>query len=169
MIIGIGGVSRSGKSFLAEELKKLLENKGKTVCVLTQDDFVFPEEEIQLIRDHIDWEIPESIDWEHYEKLITKAGKNYDYVFVEGLMVYWNSNLFTKFDYKLFIRLSRKEFFQRKQTDLRWGKEPDWYNEHIWESFLKFGQFPDGQTPDLTLEGEKNFDIQKIFQRIISP
>ncbi|MBK8778261.1 MAG: hypothetical protein IPO25_12950 [Saprospiraceae bacterium] len=38
MIIGIGGVSRAGKTTLANQLSKRI--KGKTIGILKQDDFV---------------------------------------------------------------------------------------------------------------------------------
>ena len=68
MIIGIGGVSRSGKSTLAALIYRLYTEGGQTAIVLAQDDFVFPTEQIPKIRngseEEIDWEIPESIDFQ---------------------------------------------------------------------------------------------------------
>ncbi|MEL6252490.1 MAG: hypothetical protein AAFR87_10815, partial [Bacteroidota bacterium] len=60
MLIGIGGLSRSGKTKLAKRVKGLY--KEQKVILLHQDDFVKAEEDIPLIQNHIDWEVPESID-----------------------------------------------------------------------------------------------------------
>lgn len=167
MITSIGGISRSGKSFLAEKLKELLEKEGNTVKVLDQDDFVYPEEDIPLIRDHIDWEVPESIDWDRFKDTITDAVEIFDHVIVEGLMVFWNPSLRSLYNKCIFIKLSRAEFMHRKQSDLRWGKEPDWYVEHIWDSYKKYGQIPDEMDIYLTLDGERAFDVEMVFRHIV--
>ena len=46
MIIGIGGVSRSGKTSLAILIKNILEKKGESVIILSQDNYVFPDSKI---------------------------------------------------------------------------------------------------------------------------
>ena len=166
MIIGIGGISRSGKTFMADELKKLLEQDEKSVKVLDQDDYVFPEENIPLIRDHIDWEVPESIDWDRFNLAITEAQRTFNHVIVEGLMVFWNPSIRPLYNNWIFIELSREEFIRRKQSDLRWGQEPDWYVEHIWDSYIKYGQIPDGMDIDLVLDGERPFDVEMLFHQI---
>ncbi len=161
-IIGIGGISRSGKSLLAWQLSLILTESGKRVKILDQDDFVFPESQIPIISEHIDWECPESIDFVKFEKAILLSKESADVTIVEGLMVFWNPAVFRLFDHRIFIELPKEEFVERKQKDLRWGKEPDWYIQHIWDGFLKFGQFPKNQIPDLILDGTEMFDIEKI-------
>ncbi len=163
-IIGIGGISRSGKSFLAGQLSIHFEQEGRRVKKLDQDDFVFQEDQIPLIRDHIDWECPESIDFGKFEKAIIKNRNKYDITIVEGLMVFWDPAIFQLFDFRIFMELPKEEFVLRKQMDLRWGKEPDWYIEHIWNGFLKFGQFPKDQTPNLILDGTEMFDMEEILE-----
>ena len=67
MIIGIGGVSRAGKTTLANLLKKRL--KGKTISILNQDEFV-KKAGLPEINNHIDWEHPDSMDWISLRKKI---------------------------------------------------------------------------------------------------
>ena len=162
MIIGIGGVSRSGKSFLGKALQEKFSLAGKSVEVLDQDDYVLPSQDIPLIRDHVDWEIPESIDWARFKEAISLAQLRCDIVIAEGLMVFWNESINRIIDKRIIITLSQKEFFNRKRVDLRWGKEPEWYIQHIWDSFLKYGKLPDGMDPDIILDGEKAFDVSEI-------
>lgn len=167
IIIGIGGISRSGKSFLAKELSGLITSSGKSVNILDQDDFVFPESQIPTIRDHIDWECPESIDVIKFKKAVIQSKNNYDITIVEGLMIFWNPEIFRFLDISIFIELSRDEFFKRKQQDLRWGKEPDWYIQHIWDGYQKYGQYPKDRVPNLILDGTEMFDIEEISQNLI--
>jgi len=166
MIIGIGGVSRSGKSFLADELRKLFEKTEKSVRVLPQDIFVYPESEIPLIHDHIDWECPESIDFEKFIRDIKKSESENDITIVEGLMVFWNHDLLDLFTIRIFIGLDKNEFIRRKDKDLRWGKEPQWYVEYIWDSYLKYGQLPGQIKADISLNGNNRFDPAVVFSKI---
>ena len=88
MTIGIGGISRSGKSTLAALIFQLFTvdegnpdffgKGGQTANILAQDDYVFPNEQIPIIRNgneiEIDWEIPESIDFQRYKKAVNIFG-----------------------------------------------------------------------------------------------
>jgi nicotinamide/nicotinate riboside kinase len=166
MIIGIGGISRSGKSFLAQKLKVEFNRKNMKTIILEQDVFVLPEQSIPMIRDHIDWEIPESIDWIRLKETITHHVKENEVVIVEGLMVFWDNNLSKMYDRRILINLDRDSFMARKKRDLRWGLEPDWYIEHIWNSFLIYGQMPEPSDLDIIIDGAREIDISKIFASI---
>ncbi len=166
MIVGIGGISRSGKSFLAEQLQHAFEARDYSVKVLSQDDFVFPEEQIPKINGHVDWEIPESIDFEAFIEAIKAANHRCDLILLEGLMLFWNSDLLKLLDLCVFIELGKELFVQRKQLDLRWGKEPDWYIEYIWKSYLIYGQLPANVLPELLLDGSRPFDIKQVVHLI---
>ena len=168
-IIGIGGVSRSGKSFLAKGIGDFCSGSGLRVQTLDQDDFVFHGSKIPIINNHVDWECPESIDFVSFKQAISESLKVNDVTIAEGLMVFWDPEILTLFDYKIFIKLPREEFIKRKQADLRWGKEPDWYINHIWESNQKYGQFPEDKNPDVILNGNKLFDVNEIHQKITHP
>ncbi|MBT3748262.1 MAG: hypothetical protein HOG34_04695, partial [Bacteroidetes bacterium] len=87
--------------------------------------------------------------------------------FAEGLLSFWDSSLSNDYDYCFFIELSQEEYIRRKNMDLRWGKEPDWYVEHIWNSFQKYGQIPQGMKMDMILNGDNDFDIAGIYKKII--
>ena len=67
MIIGIGEVSNAGKTTLATRLKEKLS--PLRISVLCQDNFARPTFEIPLINDHVDWEVPESIDLARYYRI----------------------------------------------------------------------------------------------------
>jgi uridine kinase len=161
MVIAIGGPSNSGKSTLAELLRQVLSNK-KTI-ILSQDDYVYPEQNIPLVRDHIDWEIPESIHFTKFKQAIRAATKENDIVIAEGFMIYYDPELNSLFDKKIFISLSKEEFFSRKSKDLRWGKEEQWYIKHIWSSFQKYGKLKN-KSGVLILNGEKDFDVHQILE-----
>ncbi len=150
MIIGIGGVSNSGKSTLAKQIEGLYPSKkGSILCM---DDFTKPN--LPYIKDHIDWEHPSTIDFERYVAAITKAKEENDLVIAEGIFAFYDKDLNDLYEKTVFIEIDKETFFARKQNDLRWGKEPQWYMEHIWESYLLFGILPREFQKTLHLNGK---------------
>lgn len=138
MIIGIGGASRSGKTLFAETIISLLpENKAK---ILSIDDYVLAKDKLPKIRNHIDWEIPDSYDFDLLKQDISKYSQKYPTLIVEGFIIYYDLDILSVFDLKFFIDIPKSTFVERKTKDLRWGAEPAWYIEYIWLSYLKYGR-----------------------------
>ena len=164
MIIGIGGVSRSGKTSLAILIKNILEKKGETAIILSQDDYVFPESEIPKIKHRVDWESPESIDFQRFKNDILLKSKAFEHVITEGLFDFYDAEITTLFDIKFFIQIHKNTFLKRKAADKRWGFEPKWFIEHIWKSYLKYGRtiLDNVEVDVLVLSGEHNFDEQLV-------
>lgn len=140
MIIGIGGSSRSGKTSLALLIKDLFDEIGESAIVLSQDNFIMPEGEIPKIRHRIDWERPESINFEAYKNDILEKKEAFQHVITEGLFNFNDKDLVALFDYNFFVQISKNTFLQRKSEDKRWGYEPKWFIEHIWKSYQKYGR-----------------------------
>ncbi len=164
MIIGIGGASTSGKSWLATKIKAI--NPDKKVKILCQDDFVLASSQLPKIKDHIDWEIPESINFDRFLEAVLRCYIGYDIVIAEGLMVYHDLRLVRLFDKKLFIEITKETFFKRKAEDLRWGREPDWYIKHIWDSYLVYGKIPESDDSYFKINGDGLIDLKKIYDFI---
>ncbi len=160
MVIGIGGISNAGKSRLAQMIKN--HYSYKKIAVLCQDDYAFPSEKIPVIRDHTDWENPASIDFKQYEKTIINEIKKNDIVITEGIFAFYIESTNKLMDKKLFLTLDRRFFFMRKNTDLRWGKEPDWYIEHIWNNHIMYCKkhIP---ADTLQIKAGKTIDMDKVF------
>jgi nicotinamide/nicotinate riboside kinase len=164
MIIGIAGVSRSGKTSLAFLIKRIMEERGETAVVLSQDDFVFDESEIPKIRHRTDWECPESIDFQKYKQAIVDKQAVYQHVITEGLLNFWDAETDALFDRRLFIIVDKHTFFNRRLQEKRWGFEPKWFIEHVWKSYLKYGQkiLIQPKNGVLLLSGNEVFDVDLI-------
>jgi uridine kinase len=168
MIIAVGGCSTSGKSKFASQLANMLQNNyEKKTKILCQDDFVKQKKDIPLINGHTDWEIPESIEFMLFKNAIIHADENNEIVIAEGLMIYFLPEINKLYDLNFFIDINRKTFFERKTKDFRWGKEPIWYIEHIWESFLKYGQ-PETVKNIIHIDGTKKININKIVSIVLN-
>lgn len=163
MIIGIGGVSRAGKTTLAEWLRN--QFPGKKTHLICQDEFAYPTEQLPRIKDRIDWEHPDSIDHERFKKSILAESKLNDIVIAEGLLVFHDRLTNNLYDSMLLVEIDYQTFLDRKEHDHRWGHEPDWYVKHIWESYLKYGQSPEPQRT-LIVDGTKKFPPKTILNFI---
>ncbi|MBN2173018.1 MAG: hypothetical protein JW731_02720 [Bacteroidales bacterium] len=161
MIIGIGGVSNSGKSSLAKKIGDLFPDRS--VVIVCQDKFVFSEEQISKINNHTDWEAPSSIDFKSFIDAIQIAAKEYQIVIAEGLLVFHDPQVLKLFQKKIFITLSEEAFYERKVNDLRWGREPEWYIKHIWNAYEKFGKISPDEADLLMVDGEKPFEMGNIM------
>lgn len=162
MIIAIGGSSTAGKSTLAAKIGEVYDHKR--VKILCQDSYVKPENEIPRIRGHIDWEVPESIDFDRFYRAIVFANMQYEVVIVEGLMIYYNRRTVDLFNKRLFVEIDKETFFKRKSRDLRWGKEPQWYMEHIWDSYLKYGRVPKMLNDVFTVDGRHSINVYSVIK-----
>lgn len=163
MIIGIGGASRSGKSTLARLLVNHYRDSGKTAIVLYMDDFVFPTEVIPKVRDKVDWECPESINFNLLSEVLDFYKSKFEVVVVDGFLAFYDENLAIKYDKRIFVSVSKTTYLTRKEQDLRWGDIPRWFFEHIWESYLKFG-IPDFEkTVYIRVSGETEYNSMAIL------
>ncbi|MCH7513305.1 MAG: hypothetical protein IH947_05090 [Bacteroidetes bacterium] len=106
LVVGIGGVSRAGKSTLSKRLKNRLP--GIRIIILDMDDFVFPENEMPRINDEPDWETPESIDYTKLSGRINETKAEYDLVIVEGILIFCDESLNSLIDKKLFLKENEK-------------------------------------------------------------
>ena len=162
MIIGIGGASRSGKSQLALKIQKyLVPNRVK---IIDLDDHIKSTQKIPMIRDRVDWESPRSIDWPTvFDKI---KNLNYDHLIIEGIFVYTYPELLSYYDLKIFIQISKKTFLKRRRKESRWGPEPEWYIEHVWQSHLLSGTPEPLDHTYWTVSGESPINIDRIVKLI---
>lgn len=141
MVIGIGGSSNSGKSHLAKELVDYFG--AEDAIHLCQDDFVFPTNKLKKINGHTDWENPETIDIKRYIASVLEANLKYKYVISEGIFAFHYPELNKLYSQKIYLEIDKTTFVSRKQKDHRWGREPDWYINHIWKSHTTNKEYKD--------------------------
>ncbi len=163
MVVGIGGASNAGKSWLAKAITE--HCPGKKIKILCQDDFVFPMDKQPAIKDRVDWENPASIDFIKLRTAIINNQGNFDIVIVEGLMVFYDTGINRLYDKKIFIEITKRNFLRRKSIDRRWGEEPNWYIEHIWASYQKFGRISHND-PSFFLTFANSIDVTEVVNYI---
>jgi uridine kinase len=164
MMIGIGGVSRSGKSTLAQKLEPFF--KGKTTAIINQDEYIHSAFQMPWIGTELDWEDPESLDFQRMYYEIAWLSKNVEILIVEGLFAFYYPALNKKYDKKILIEIDFNTFVDRKLMDERWGKVPEWYIKHIWDSYLSFG-LPENMDDVLRIDGTLDYDPDPIIKYIL--
>ncbi len=165
MIIGIGGLSRSGKTKVAKKIRTELQKQGQNVLLLHQDHFSFPEIKIPKIKDRADYEHPDSIDWNRYLAAIQEGIKAQQTIISEGLFAFANQQLNQLYDRQIFVSIDQATFMQRKANDTRWGPlPPPWYLQHIWDAHQIHGQCP--LPSPLQINGTKPLIINEIIDYI---
>ncbi|SOE22745.1 nicotinamide/nicotinate riboside kinase [Spirosomataceae bacterium TFI 002] len=164
MLIGIGGVSRSGKSTLANLLVTYFRRNGKKAIIFHQDDFVFPETEIPKVKGKTDWESPKSIDDQLLLEVVRDFNERFEVVIVEGLFAFSYPALNELYDKRIFVKISKRTFLIRKVMDTRWGYVPTWFVDHIWKSFLKNGNETNIIGDYIRASGEDEFNMDKVLK-----
>jgi uridine kinase len=140
IIIGIGGTSRSGKSALAKKINEYYQTKQNQVCLIKQDDLVCEEKDIPLIKSEVDWEHPDSMDFDGQLNLIMKKKGLYQVLIIEGILAFYDERINQLYDVRILCEIDKFNFLRRKRKDFRWGLHDNWYIEHIWDSYHKFGR-----------------------------
>ena len=92
-LISVAGKSGSGKTFFSEELKNRLIEKGKSVVLLSSDNFY---KEHKNIEDKV-------LDVEKLQNEIKKIQEEFDIVLVEGFQTIDNSTLGQNPDFKALV------------------------------------------------------------------
>ncbi len=161
MIIGIGGVSRAGKTTLAEDLCEYFKKQGNTVDVFCQDKYVKPTISIPKVQGVPDWERPSTIKWERLTEDVQNSTA--DIKIVEGLFAFYPASLRTLYNASIFINIDKEVFLSRKKADSRWGKEPSWYAEHVWRSYLKYGQKKGDREEYIDVDGKRKIELRNIL------
>jgi len=159
-IIGICGVSQSGKSTLARGLKKELTAKGIEVKIFEIDHYTVEKDQIPMTKDRLDWEHPGSIDWDRLVRQIEKVTTQV--VIIEGIFAF-HERLLPFYSKKILIEQEKKLFYERRQKDIRWGDEPLWYLDHVWDTNQKLVKLA---TADLRLKPNDQHKLETALKLV---
>jgi uridine kinase len=168
MVIGIGGVSRSGKSMLSKFLKK---HSNKNTIEIHLDEYPkhpgqwdifskYPFFYLCKVHKLFDVEHPIAIDFNQMYYDILAARRENEVVIVEGFLATYDARIKNLFDKYIHITLSKDIFTQRRIQDFRCNL---WYANHVWKSFMKHGNnYSD--LNHIVINGDKGIDVQAVLR-----
>ena len=158
--IGIGGVSRAGKTTLSNHILKLYPKKKS--LIISMDEYIHDKEQIPRIKDRIDWETPASVDYERIKQKIEESTEEYDLVITEGILIFYSEAVNKLFNKRVFLNIPKSLFYLRRHSDKRWGEEPKWYIDYVWESYKQYGQLKEAFSDTLYISGSEAFSALMI-------
>lgn len=130
-IVGIAGGSASGKSTFTDILEKKISSYNTKV--IHMDDYFKPENERPYVESpmkekmYIDDNHPETIYLEQFKTdMQTVIDGEYDIIILEGLLILWDKEIYSKLDLKLFVDCRADERIVRRiKRNMQWGQTYD--------------------------------------------
>ncbi|XP_062041009.1 nicotinamide riboside kinase 2 [Lepus europaeus] len=154
LVVGIGGVTNGGKTTLTQNLRKALPN----CCVIHQDDFYKPQDQIAIGQDGFkQWDVLESLDmeamlstvqaWLGCPRKFARAhgvsvqpdASDTHILLLEGFLLYSYKPLVDVFSCRYFLTVPYDECKRRRSTrSYAVPDPPGLFDGHVWPMYQKY-------------------------------
>jgi nicotinamide/nicotinate riboside kinase len=169
-LIGISGCTNSGKSTLCKFLKNEFNN---SIC-LNQDDYYRERNEDNLEyvseADSFNFDVITAIDMDRFKKDIIKLRDSgiYDFIFIDGFLIYADRELVDLLDIKYFILLNKEESRRRRESrQYKTIDTPNYFEKCVWVEYSKYLKFCKSSYIDIIYIDGTN-PIQEIVNFVIN-
>ena len=165
MIVGIGGVSCSGKTVLINALKPKLP---KNTLFINFDDYYIHTADLETEK--VSWESPEHFRYEDFVRDIKALKTNaHKLIIVEGFLIFYDKEIRDFYAIKYYIDLPETEIIRRRISRNR-GTESDttrYINTELIPGQKRY-VYPQREFADIVLDGQKpvNENIKVILDNL---
>jgi uridine kinase len=143
-LVGISGCTNGGKTTLT---KKLYAEFAPHSYHFSQDDFYHPRDaqHLEYIEelDSFNFDVISAINMEKFRQELNKireSGK-YEYIFVEGFLIYDDEKLHSMLDKKYFLHVTKEECLRRRvNRNYKSLDTPNYFDKCVWPEFIKYKQ-----------------------------
>ncbi|KAL1783517.1 nicotinamide riboside kinase 2 [Sigmodon hispidus] len=154
LIVGIGGMTNGGKTTLTSSLHKVLPN----CCVIHQDDFFKPQDQIKVGEDGFkQWDVLESLDmeamlstvraWKKDPRKFARAhgvslqpGTSDTHILLlDGFLLYNYKPLVDMYSHRYFLTVPYEECKRRRSNrNYTVPDPPGLFDGHVWPMYQKY-------------------------------
>ncbi|XP_003788920.2 nicotinamide riboside kinase 2 isoform X2 [Otolemur garnettii] len=180
LIVGIGGVTNGGKTTLTNSLLKVLPN----CCVIHQDDFFKPQDQIAVGEDGFkQWDVLESLDMEamlntvqawlsNPQKFARAHGvsvwpEDTHILLLDGFLLYSYKPLVDLYSRRYFLTIPYEECKWRRSTrSYKVPDSPNLFDGHVWPMYQKYRREMEVDDVEVVyLDGMKS--REELFQQVL--
>lgn len=141
IVIGISGCSNSGKTSIANQLSHVLP-KCK---IIAQDEYFYHESSnlVEYIDDlkMYNYDVITSVNMKRLNEDLNSYLYTYDYIILEGFLIYSDDVLVKSFDKKYFITNVSRELCEQRRKNrnyLGFADEKGYFDNYVWRNYLKY-------------------------------
>merc|ERR1712232_1532327 len=145
IVIGISGVSRSGKGWVSKGLLQALEAMGKKATIIGQEDFWFQACQVDIRgQKRKSDEEPECTDHERFAMIIKENTNTHDVVVAEGAYLVYNPRVKSLLKHIFLLELDVDEARRRRVNQPRDPKlnpnplKPDDFDDLLWPAYERY-------------------------------
>ncbi|KAM7327900.1 nicotinamide riboside kinase 2 isoform X3 [Alexandromys fortis] len=182
VIVGIGGMTNGGKSTLTNRLHKALPN----CCVIHQDDFFKPQDQIAVGEDGFkQWDVLESLDMEamlstvrawvkdpckfaraHGVSLQPSASDTH-ILLLDGFLLYSYKPLVDMYSHRYFLTVPYEECKRRRSNRSYMVPDPPGlFDGHVWPMYQKYKREMEQDGVEVVyLDGTKS--REELFRQVL--
>lgn len=110
VVIGITGITRSGKGWVSKGLAQAVEARGKKVTIVGQDEFWFKACQVTVRgQSRMSEEEPDCIDHEKFAMVIKETTNTHDVVIAEGVQLVYHPRVVAVLNHVFLLQLGKEE------------------------------------------------------------
>ena len=137
---------------------------------MSQDDFYFPRDSAHLKYipelESFNFDVISAIDMDSFHRELNKRielGK-YDYIFLDGFLLFEDDKLVSMIDKKYFLYLTKEECLSRRVSrNYKTVDTPNYFDKCVWVEFLRYKHLVETKRTNVVyVDGSQSID--EIFR-----